>query len=111
MSDNIIIPTVGRVVYYKSRGSADGKFPPKNRAAIITDVATRENPDGTTHVYYDEVRVCVLNPEGIFFSDWLKRGQEPGQWDWMPFQKDQQARLAPGTEVLNNDKGEAVSAK
>lgn len=26
------------------------------------------------------------------------KGEGLGQWDWMPFQKDQQARLAPGTQ-------------
>lgn len=26
------------------------------------------------------------------------QGSEPGQWDWMPFQKDQQARLAKQEE-------------
>lgn len=43
------------------------------------------------------VRLFVMNPEGCFFTDWLSQGQEGGQWDWMPFQKDQQARMAPGT--------------
>lgn len=72
--------TVGRMVYYKARGSADGKFPKVDRAAIVTDVRpSSEGADG---------------PEGLFFSDWLTQGQEDGQWDWMPFQKDQQARLA-----------------
>lgn len=78
-----IKPTVGRVVYYKARGSADGVFPKVDRAAIITDV---HELDGT-------IRVCVLNPEGMFFSGWLEQGQEGGQWDWMPFQKDQQKRV------------------
>lgn len=26
------------------------------------------------------------------------KGETPGTWDWMPFQKDQQARLAAGTQ-------------
>ena len=80
-------PTVGRMVYYKARGSADGKFPKVDRAAIVTDVRL-DTPVG------DTVRLAVVNPEGLFFSDWLSQGQEGGQWDWMPFQKDQQARLA-----------------
>lgn len=82
-----IAPTVGRVVYYKSRGSLDGKYPPTDRAAIVTDVQDTglENPH--------EVRLCVLNPEGMFFTPFLEQGQAPGQWDWMSFQKDQQARL------------------
>ncbi len=90
-------PTVGRMVYYKARGSADGVFPKTDRAAIVTDVreidgVTLGVPENRT-----QVRVCVLNPEGLFFSAWLDQGQEGGQWDWMPFQKDQQARMAPGT--------------
>ena len=90
-----IKPTVGRVVYYKARGSADGKFPSVDRAAIITDVDLEHtfivNDGGMIAV---GVRLCVLNPEGVFFSDWLEQGQKGGNWDWMPFQKDQQARLA-----------------
>lgn len=86
-----ILPTVGRMVYYKSRGSADGVFPPKDRSAVITDVESEP-----LHPEAPLVRLAVLNPEGLFFSDWLSQGQEPGQWDWMPFQKDQQARLVPG---------------
>lgn len=82
-----IAPTVGRMVYYKARGSADGKFPKVDRAAIVTDV--REVPDSGYLC-----RLAVVNPEGLFFSEWLTQGQEGGQWDWMPFQKDQQARLA-----------------
>lgn len=28
----------------------------------------------------------------------VNQGPEAGQWDWMPFQKDQQKRLAEGTQ-------------
>lgn len=96
----MIIPTVGRMVYYKARGSADGVFPKKDRAAVVTDVRIVEgvlnegvHPDSDEAKVY-ELRLCVLNPEGMFFSDWLTQGQEGGQWDWMLFQKDQQARIA-----------------
>lgn len=91
-------PTIGRMVYYKARGSADGVFPKTDRAAVITDVriddvgSSKESP-----VERIQVRLCVMNPEGLFFTAWLTQGQEGGQWDWMPFQKDQQARMAPGT--------------
>lgn len=85
-------PTVGRMVYYKARGSADGKFPKVDRAAIVTDVRNVQSvKDGAQCLH---VRLAVINPEGLFFSDWLEQGQEGGEWDWMPFQKDQQARLA-----------------
>lgn len=96
---DIINPTVGRVVYYKSRGSADGVFPPVDRASIVTDVRIypTDEPNGSLKF---QCRVCVLNPEGMFFSNWLDQGQEHGQWDWMPFQKDQQARLAKEETVV-----------
>lgn len=90
-----IIPTVGRIVYYKARGSADGVFPKTDRAAIIT------------HVYPDNeevVDVCVINPTGLFFDRQVVRGQEGGQWDWMPFQKasasnSQSAEPRPSSEA------------
>ena len=55
MSQNL--PTLNRHVNYVARGSLDGKFPPKNRAAIVTDVYE----DGT-------FGIIVLNPQGIFFD-------------------------------------------
>lgn len=68
-------PTVGRIVHYKSRGSADGVYPPEARTAIITEV----NND-----FPEQVRLCVLNPEGMFFTTWLRYGDEPGNWNWLP---------------------------
>jgi hypothetical protein len=79
-------PTVGRMVYYKSRGSADGVYPPKDIASIIT--AVHEDGDVSLATFYET---------GLRFEPKTSQGQELGQWDWMPFQKDQQARLAPGT--------------
>ncbi len=76
-------PTIGRIVYYKTRGSLDGQFPPTVFAAIVTAVA-----DDTT------LSLCTFGPSGIRFEVGVKQGQEGGQWDWMPFQKDQQARYA-----------------
>lgn len=82
------------MVYYKARGSADGKFPKADRAAVVTDV--REEQFTADSPITHQVRLCVMNPEGLFFTDWLTQGQEGGQWDWMPFQKDQQARIGYG---------------
>ncbi len=74
-------PTVGRIVNYKARGSADGKFPKVDRAAIITDVRVDAiSIDNAVKTY--QCRVAVFNPEGLFFSDWLDKGQEGGNWDW-----------------------------
>jgi len=80
---SIVKPTVGRMVYYKSYGTPNGEYKPENRAAIITAIHSDTVID-----------LCVLNPEGMFFNRNVEQGEKGGQWDWMPFQKDQQARLA-----------------
>lgn len=76
-------PTVGRVVHYVSRGSADGVFPPACRAAHITEL----DPDDAALV-----GLCVLNPTGLFFHSLADGGCEydsaadgshqPGTWHW-----------------------------
>lgn len=104
-------PTVGRMVYYKSRGSADGVYPAKDRAAVVTDVRLAGGEvEGPAPVLY-QTRLTVFNPEGLFFTDWLDQGQEPGQWDWMPFQKDQMARMAPGTVNESHTGGSTGTAQ
>lgn len=69
-------PTVGRIVYYKSFGTPGGEFPSVDRAAIVTQVHNATCID-----------LCVLNPTGMYFSQNVFQGPDPGQWDWMPFQK------------------------
>jgi len=83
-------PKVGDTVYYMARGSADGKFPKKNRAAIITDIRVKEIPfldekgnKTSGPLTKEQVRVAVINPEGLFFSDWLDQGQEGGDWNFI----------------------------
>ena len=86
-----ISPTVGRVVYYHALGSADGRFPVgQSRAAIITDIVD---------ALAGKVSLCILNPTGMYFNLCVEQGEGAGQWDWMPFQKDQQARLAKEEEA------------
>lgn len=80
------LATTGRIVYYKTRGSADGVFPPTNFAAIVTDAH-----NGIT------IDLCTFGPSGIRFETNVAKGDQPGNWDWVPFQKDQAARMAPGT--------------
>lgn len=70
------VPTVGRIVHYLSRGSADGVFPPTCRAAIVTDVSS---------VFC--VSLAVVNPTGMFFDQGIThigRGETPapGSWHW-----------------------------
>lgn len=93
----VILPTVGRMVYYKTRGSADGVFPPTHFAAIITEVKeiVGEPADGVIKDWNNLiVSLAVFGPQGLRFELNVYQGPEIGQWDWMPFQKDQQARLA-----------------
>ncbi len=96
----VIAPTVGRMVYYKTRGSADGVYPSTNFAAIITEVC-----DGEASIAANEncVHLAVFGPQGLRFELHVAQGNGIGKWDWMPFQKDQVARMAPGT--LNDSHG------
>lgn len=67
-------PTTGRIVHYKSRGSADGMFPPLCRAAVVTDGDGIEETCG----------LAILNPTGLFFDLSIDHDedQEPGTWHW-----------------------------
>lgn len=68
-------PTVGRIVHYVSRGSADGVFPATCRAAVIAAV----DDDGC-------ISLCVLNPSGIFFDGDIQQDESDhahgGTWHW-----------------------------
>lgn len=73
-------PSVGRVVHYKARGSADGVFPPVCRAASISEV---DSEDPT------RIGIVVLNPEGMFFHSLRSGGvwhdeddKAGGTWHW-----------------------------
>lgn len=65
------MPSVGRIVHYKTRDSADGVFPPTNFAAIITDVTDPET-----------VSLATFGKSGLRFELDVKQGNEPGQWNW-----------------------------
>ena len=68
-------PTVGRIVHYVARGSADGKFPPVCRAAVVAEVYDSE----PTYA-----GLAVLNPSGIFFDRcWQNETTKTGgTWHW-----------------------------
>ena len=78
MSNNLQQPSVGRVVHYMARGSADGVYPPVARAAIITEV-------GDT---WDTIGVFVISPTGMFHRSLFEGGcaydedGAPGTWCW-----------------------------
>lgn len=67
-------PTIGRIVHYTSLGSADGKYPPEQQAAIITRV---RNDEGVCclHIFY---------PTGSFDQDQTPFSEtyEKGHWSW-----------------------------
>lgn len=68
-------PSVGRIVHYRSYGTPGGEYGAECRAAVVTDLYTNED---------EGVRVCVLNPTGIFFNyaahdEAFKLG---GTWHW-----------------------------
>lgn len=55
-------PSVGRIVHYVSYGTPGGEYTSQCRAAVVTDLANSEEPDG------DVVGLAVLNPTGMFFN-------------------------------------------
>lgn len=65
-------PSVGRIVHYVARGSADGQFPVACRAAVITEVdaGTPQRSGG------GRVGLAVLNPTGIFLHSLAAGGCE-----------------------------------
>ena len=68
-------PKLGMTVKWRASGSADGKFPKMDRAAIITGVGK----DGL-------VDLCVLNPTGIFFTQGAKFSADEtsgSTWGWI----------------------------
>jgi hypothetical protein len=69
-------PTIGRIVYYK--GLNDILY-----AALVH------------HVFIDkenEVDLTVFYPDGPKVVRLVSQGNDPGTWDWMPYQKGQTAK-------------------
>lgn len=74
-------PSIGRIVHYQRRGSADGLYKPEPAAAIITAV-----PDFAMERSLGIVSLAVLNPEGLYFNTSVPFAEEPtpGHWNWPP---------------------------
>lgn len=58
-------PELNFPAFYVARGSADGVYPPVNRAAFIT-ATTKEEPSRLDSPWH--VELFVMNPDGIFFN-------------------------------------------
>lgn len=71
--------TVGRIVYFKEELPyfIEGEPSFVIRAAIVTAV-------------YDDNTIClnVQHPSHDYKRSNVTQGEEPGQWDWMPYQVD-----------------------
>lgn len=65
-------PSVGRIVHYVSRGSADGVYPAACRAAIVTEVADE-----------NQVSLVVFNI-GLYVHEDTAHNEDkvPGTWHW-----------------------------
>lgn len=83
-------PTVGRIVHYQAYGTPGGEHKPEARAAIITNVLTIRtmkiaDPQVPDELEY-RVSLCVLNPTGMFFNEYVPYSEtpKPGHWNWPP---------------------------
>ena len=88
-------PAVGRIVHYVSYGTPGGEYTSQCRAAIITDVITNADlglPADTRRLPAEQlesvppqpISLCVLNPTGMFFNEFVERDDDArgGNWHW-----------------------------
>lgn len=70
----VSMPTLGRIVYYYSQGSADTGHRLEVHPAMVTDV------DGTV------ASLAVIHPTGMFFDADVPYSPtpSPGCWSWPP---------------------------
>ncbi len=68
-----MIPSIGRIVHYRSYGSADGTYLPECRAAIVTETLGNNT-----------VNLTIFNPNGLFFNDCAEDQSNiiAGTWHW-----------------------------
>lgn len=63
--------------------------------AIVVQVNQTPFQDAPEQTY-ETVELATFGPNSLYFQHTVPFAEEytPGHWSWMPFQKDQQARLA-----------------
>lgn len=86
-------PTVGMVVHYVARGSADGVFPAVCRAAIVTEVlalrgeeAAQAEVESWEEHHRCRVNLAVLHPDGLLFAKSIHQDEfskTGGTFHWM----------------------------
>lgn len=87
----VVKPTVGRIVLYKPVLKMPDEL--NILPAIIIQVCYFDNGD----VEGVDLQVFGLGDPKDFMQFRVEQGDKEGMWDWMPFQKDQQMRMATGT--------------
>ncbi|HEU0113099.1 MAG TPA: hypothetical protein VFQ80_00390 [Thermomicrobiales bacterium] len=80
----------GRIVHYVAPGSADGRYPPAHRAAIVTEVPPIDPGDAPSassgQALGARVTLMVCNPTGVHFAANVPHdhsGQQPYSWHWI----------------------------
>lgn len=80
--EEVMQPTVGRIVLF--RADENNTFP-----SIVTRVHEGTNVNGIPLI-----NLQVFRDFGVEAMTSIYHGENVGQWSWMPFQKDQQKRVA-----------------
>ncbi len=78
-------PAVGDIVHYVSYGTPGGEYPSVCRAAVVTAVDTLMDGTDADGQHIGHVSLCVLNPEGQYFSQSVRQSEDPrkgGTWHW-----------------------------
>jgi hypothetical protein len=71
--EDLVLPTIGRIVHYVSYGTPGGEYGKECRAAIVAGIL----PDSGI------VQLAVLNPTGLFFANcWHDAPNQGGTWHW-----------------------------
>jgi hypothetical protein len=95
-------PTVGRIVHYVSYGTPGGEYESECRAAVVTEVDSHPDADGT-------IGLCVLNPTGLFFNQHIEHAEDKdagasqhpgGTWHWPERVQEPRELGGPPTTIL-----------
>lgn len=73
----------GRIVHYVAPGSADGRYPPAHRAAMVTQVSPVE-PEAQAGEHC--LDLVVFNPTGLHWVmdvPFDAEGSRPYSWHWI----------------------------
>jgi hypothetical protein len=71
-------PSVGRIVHYVSHGTPGGEYASECRAAIITEVSSRDCNDAP-------IGLSVFSPQGVMFNQHVHHDEDTkagGTWHW-----------------------------